>query len=153
MPKTKSKRSPIKLVHLQALIFVVVYFLVSNLIVAKFIINPNIYISFLFSFLFGVVSVFAFLYLFSHEDFFPFFKNLRKNQDKKEKRYIKNYIKYGKLLACIIVGVVGGPIFLALTIIFLFPQSKMKYLIALASTLIATIFVVGFAKGLIKLVF
>ncbi|KKR73214.1 MAG: hypothetical protein UU16_C0027G0004 [Candidatus Woesebacteria bacterium GW2011_GWA2_40_7] len=150
MPKTKNRL--FRLVQLQAIAFVVVYFLISNLFVVKFITNPNIYISFFSSLIFGSVSVFAFLYLFSHQNFLPFFKNLQGSQDKKEKKYLKSYIKYGKFLACIIVGILGGPIFLALTIRFLFPRSKNKYLIGFVSTFVSTVIVIFFGKSILELI-
>ncbi|QQG41768.1 MAG: hypothetical protein HYV90_00420 [Candidatus Woesebacteria bacterium] len=152
MSTHKNKKSLLKLVHLQALVFIVIYFFISNLIVVKFITNPNIYFSFLCSLVFGTVSVFAFLYLFSHQDFFPFFKHLRGSQDKKEKKYLKSYIKYGKFIACVIVGILGGPIFMALTVGFLFPRSKNKYLIAFVSTFVSTVIVISFGKSILGLI-
>lgn len=139
-----------RLVHLQAVIFIVIYFLVSTLVVAKSITTSNVYFSFLIAFSFGLVSAFIFLYLFSHEDFFPFFKNLDKYENRAEKGYLGNFIKYGKFLACVVISLIGGQIFLALSIRFLFPKSKNKYWIATISTLVSTVVVIFFGKSILS---
>lgn len=151
MPKSKNKPF-LRPVHFQAIAFIIIYSVLSIFVVAKALLNPSIYISFLVSFSFGIISVFVFLYLFSHEDFFHFFKNLDKFENKKEKSYLGNFMQYGKFLACILISVIGGQIFLALTIRFLFPKSSPRYLIAFAVTLISTIIVIFFGKSILNLI-
>jgi uncharacterized membrane protein YbhN (UPF0104 family) len=150
MPASKRKSKFLRPVHFQALVFIILYFVLSIIVVAKSLLIPSIYVSFLGSFSFGVISVFIFLYLFSHEDFFHFFKNLDKFESKKEKGYLGSYVQYGKFLACILVSIIAGQIFLALTIRFLFPKSSNRYLIAFLVTFISTVIVVFFGKTFLR---
>lgn len=153
MPKLKIKKKLVRPIHLQAIIVLVICFLITNFVFVSFIANNNVYISFFGPLAFGVLSSFVFLYLFSHKGFFPFIGKFEKEENKKEKGYLDKFIRYGKLLACILIGAFGGPIFLALTVRFLFTESENRYLIALISVLISTIFMVAFAKGLFSFLF
>jgi len=156
MPKTQNKldkrKSIIRPVHLQTIIFIIVYFVLSNLLFIGSVAHSNLFISFFIPLIFGLGTTFIFLYLFSHRDFFDFIGNLEIDEKKNEKKYLDRFKRYGKLIACILIGAVGGPIFLALTIRFLFAESENRYWIAFISMLISTIIVVAFAKGLIRFI-
>lgn len=159
MPKTKSesrlvqKKPFLRPVHIQAIVFIVIYFIISNIIFYGSVAHPDIFISFFVPFIFGLLSCFIFLYLFSHEDFFHFIKNLDNAESDKEKKFLDKFSHYGKLLACILISILGGPIFLALSVRFLFPKSQNRYLIIFIANSIATILAVSFAKGFLKFVF
>ncbi|HKB88086.1 MAG TPA: hypothetical protein VKC53_00385 [Patescibacteria group bacterium] len=146
MSELKTKPS-LNLVHLQTVLFLVVFFIVSNALVVNLLLNPNIYTSFFGALTFGTVFGFIFLYLFNHKDFFSFMGKFELEEKDKEKKYLDKFSKYGRLAASILVGAIAGPIFLALTVRFLFLESENRYLIVFISTLISTIFVVAFAKG------
>lgn len=148
MPKPKSRHF-LRPVHIEALIFVILYFLLSVFVVVRAVANPNIFISFLASFSFGIISVFIFLYFFSHPDFFHFFKKLEKFESKKEKQYLGDYKQYGKYLACLLISILGGQIFLALSIRFLFPKSANRYSIAFFVTFVSTVIVIFFGKSIL----
>jgi hypothetical protein len=149
----KTKKKLIRPVHVQAVLFIIIYFVVSNFVFVGSVAHSNIYFSFLVPFAFGLISAFVFLYLFSHRDFFHFIKGLEKEEEKAEKKYLGRFSRYGKFAASILVAAVGGPIFLALTIRFLYPVSHRKYFIAFISVLISTIISVSIAKGLFKMIF
>lgn len=153
MPKTKIKKSLIRPVHLQTIIVLVAYFIIPNLVFVGSVVHPNIYVSFFVPFIFGLLSSFVFLYLFGHKDFFHFIGNLESDERKNEERYLDKFNRYGSLVVCILVSAFGGPIFLALTIRFVFRESENRYLMTFISTLISTIFMVAFAKGLFNFVF
>ncbi|HUC95187.1 MAG TPA: hypothetical protein VMR19_04285 [Candidatus Saccharimonadales bacterium] len=155
MPKRRFKirKGFFRLIHLQAVVALAVYFILSNYIFVTSVAHPNIYISFFVPLIFGTLSSFAFLYLFSHKDFFHFIANLEKEEEKNENKYLGRFAHYGKIIACMFVSAAGGPIFLALTIRFLFSDDENRYLIAFISILIPTLIMVAFAKGFIKLIF
>ena len=147
------KKGFFRLVHLEAIAILIVYFIVSNFILVVSVANASIYISFFAPLLFSVLSTFVFLYLFGHNDFFHFIINFEKEEKGNEKKYLNRFKHFGKIIICILISVIGGPIFLALTVRYLFSESKKRYLIALISTLISTIFSVAFAKGFFGIIF
>lgn len=147
------KKGFLRLVHLEAIAILIVYFIVSNFVFLVSVANASIYISFFVPLLFGVLSTFVFLYLFGHNDFFHFIINFEKEEKGNEKKYLNRFKHFGKIITCILISAIGGPIFLALTVRFLFSESKKRYLIALISTLISTIFSVAFAKGFFGIIF
>jgi uncharacterized membrane protein len=105
--------------------------------------------SFLGPFIFGVLTSFIFLYLFSHEDFFHFIKEVEKKEERKEEEYLRKYKHLGKIAAVLAIGAIGGVIFAALTVRLLLINYKYRYLILLISMFFSTIFTVGVAKGLL----
>lgn len=153
MSKTKVKNSIFRLVYFQTVIALTAYFLISNFVFLGSVAYTNIYISFFVTLVFGVLSSFVFLYLFGHKGFFPFIGKFEREEEGNEKKYLDKFIRYGRIAACILVSAVGGPIFLALTIRFLFLESENRYLMAFVSTLISTVFMIAFAKGLFSFIF
>jgi hypothetical protein len=150
--KLKIKKGFFRPVHLQAAVLLIAYYFISNFIFVGSIAHSNISVSFLVPLTFGTLSTFVFLYLFSHEDFFHSIASLEGQEKGKEKKLLGKFGHYGNILACMLVSAVGGPIFLALTIRFLFSGKENRYLIAFISVLVPTIIMVSIAKGLIKLV-
>jgi len=154
MPKGKFKvrKGFFRPVHLQAIAVLVIYYFISNFVFVGSIAHSNVLVSFLAPLAFGTLSTFAFLYLFSHQDFFHSMASLENREKGKEKKLLGKFGHYGNILACMLVSAIGGPILLALTIRFLFSEKENKYLIAFITVLIPTLIMVGFAKGLIKLI-
>jgi hypothetical protein len=154
MPKKKLelKRGFFRPVHLQAAVLLVVYYFISNFIFVGSIAHSNILVSFLVPLAFGILSTFAFLYLFSHQDFFHFISKIERAENANKKKLLGKFGHFGNILICMLVSAVGGPIILALIIRFLFPERKDRYLIAFISVLVPTLVMVSIAKGVIKLV-
>lgn len=151
--KIKFKKEFFRPVHLQAAAVLIAYFFISNFVFVGSLAHPNFFVSIFALLVFGTLSTFAFLYLFSHKDFFHFIAKFEKEEEAKEQKYLGKFSHYGKILACMLVGVVGGPIFLALTIRFLFSKYQNRYLIAFLSVLIPTLIQVAIAKGFLRLIF
>lgn len=147
---TRKNKNFFRPLHLETLAFLIIYFVFSSFILVKSAIYSNIYISYAAPIVFGAASGFVFLYLFSHNDFFHFIGNLEKEERRTEKGYLGKFKKYGKFAACIIISAVGGPIFLALSVRFLFSKSENRYLILFFCTIASTIIVVAFARGLVS---
>ena len=138
---------------MEAVAILVSYFLLSNFVFVKSMANANMYISFLGPLLFGVISSWVFLYLFGHKDFFHFIKELEKAEKKSEKKYLKKFRHYGKMATCVLVSAIGGPIFLALTVRFLFLESENRYRIATVAIFVSTVAAVAIAKGVLGVLF
>lgn len=140
-------------VHLQALIFLIFYSLISKTIFIKSISHPSLWINFLAPYFFGVFAGMVFLYLLKHEDFFHFMKDVEKREEKKEKKFLKKYLHHGKILATLIIATLGGPIFAAITIRLILPRYKYSLLLICIGNITSTIFTVGLSKGAIVILF
>ena len=91
----RKKKGFIRPIHIQTLLVIIGYLLVSKFVFFKFVIGTDITEAFLGPFIFGVLTSFIFLYLFSHEDFFHFIKEVEEREEKKEGRYLKIYKHFG----------------------------------------------------------
>lgn len=148
MSGNKNKSSFWRPVHLQAVFFLILYSIISKSIFIKSISSENNIIAFLVPYLFGVVAGMVFLYLFSHEDFFHFIKEVEQMQSKKENNFLKKYRHYGKVICTLVVAAVGGPVFAALTIRLLLNRYKYKYFLIAVGNITSTIIHVSTARGL-----
>lgn len=146
MTKIKHLLKPI---HLQAIVFLVLYNLISKTVFFKSLSSNNLLINFFGPYVFGVVAGIVFLYLLSHEDFFHFMKDVEKIEKKKEKSLLKKYIHHGKILATLIITTLGGPIFGAITIRLILPKYKHNLILLAIGSIFSTLLTVGIAKGLI----
>ena len=147
------KKGLIRGVHLQAILFLVAYNILSKYIFIKSVTHADILVNFFVPYIFGVVAGIVFLYLLHHEDFFHFMKEVEKEEKKKEESYLKRYLHYGKVACVLIVALIGGPVFAALTIRFLLNKFKYKYLLIAVGNIGSTLLMVSIARGAISLVF
>lgn len=147
---TKKLLSPI---HIQTLAILIGYFLFSNFIFIHSLTFSNLLLTFFVPLVFGIISSSLFLFLFAHQDFFPFITNLEKAEKKSEEKYLSKFLQYGKFITALLVGIVGGPIFLALTIRILFKESENRYLVANIVATISTFLWIASAKGLLGVIF
>ena len=144
------KKGYFRPIHLQAIIFLIVYNLLSKTIFIKSILSNNYLVNFFGPYLFGVVFGSIFLYLLKHEDFFHFMKEVEREEKGKEKKFLKKFLHHGKVLATLIITAIGGPIFGALTIRLLLPRYKYSLPLLYIGNIFSTILNVGIAKGLIS---
>jgi hypothetical protein len=152
MPKLRSKfkkKSFFRPVHLQAILFLVVYNILSKTFLVKFVLNKNYFINFIGPYIFGVLAGSVFLYLLKHEDFFHFIKEIERVEGKKEKRLVRRFLHHGKILATLMIATLGGPIFAALTIRLLLPKYKYQFLLLAVGNLFSTLLSVVFAKSIV----
>lgn len=152
MPKSKSKikkKSFFRPVHLQAILFLIVYNILSKTFLIKFILYKNFYLNFIGPYVFGVIAGSVFLYLLKHEDFFHFMKEVEKEERGKEKKFIKKFLHHGKILATVIIATIGGPIFAALTIRLLLPRYRYPFLLLAVGNIFSTLLSVTLAKGVV----
>lgn len=147
MSKNKKQKFKFKSIHAQAVIVFILYNVISKVNFAQALIHNAFLYSFLRVYSFGVIATFAFLYFFSHEDFFQFAKDLEKTEKKKEKKYLNKFHHYGKVLGAILIGGIGGPIFAALTLRVFFHNQKIKYPLIFLIIFISTILGFGLIKG------
>lgn len=151
--KVKSKKfSFLKPVHLQAIIFLLIYNILSKTVFIKAIVSQSIFINFLVPYFFGVLSGFSFLYLLKHEDFFHFMKDVENQERGKEKIFLDKYLHHGKVLATLIIASIGGPIFAALTIRLILPKYKYQLALIASGNIVSTLISVGIAKGFLGII-
>jgi hypothetical protein len=155
--KHRTKKSPKKgffrPIHLQAVVFLVVYTILSKTIFIKSIASENLAVNFFSPYIFGVAAGIIFLYLLNHADFFHFIKEVEKAERKKENNYLKKYLHFGKVLSTLIIATIGGPVFAALTVRLLLNKVWYKYLLIAAGNLTSTILGVSLAKGALNFIF
>ena len=136
-------------VHLQAILFLIIYNIISKWVFFKAIIHDSLLVNFLVPYFFGIIAGYIFLYLLSHEDFFHFIKDVEKIEKKKERGFIKKYLHHGKILATFLITIIGGPIFGALTIRLLLPRYKYSLLILCIGNIIPTVMWVSIGRGIL----
>ncbi len=151
MAKVKSRKPFFRKIHFQALLFLVIYTILSKFLFIRAVTLDNIAIGFLIPYLYGVAAGAIFLYLFNHEDFFHFIKDVEHREEKKEKSLLKKYLHYGKILSTLIIAAVGGPVFAALTIRFLLNKFWYKYIILAVGNIASTLLAISLAKGFLLL--
>ena len=147
-----SAKTKIKTIHFWAVATIVLYLLFSKVVLAYF--SPlSFWLAFFGPFVYGALAGLIFLYLFSHEDFFPLARQIEKEEKKKEKKWLRRFKHHGKLFICLAIGAIAGPLFAALTVRFLIHRHSFfyKYIIIFLATIVSTIFLVGFARGIIKI--
>lgn len=152
MPILKSKKfkkSFFRPVHLQAIIFLIIYNILSKTIFIKSVLSHELLINFFGPYLFGTISACIFLYLLSHEDFFHFIKEVEREEKSKEKKLLKKFVHHGKILTVLLITLLSGPIFGALTIRLILPKYKYGYYLLIFGNIFSTILAVSVAKGLV----
>lgn len=146
--KLVNKKLKIHWTHLFAVGLLTLYFIVSKVNLAQAFLKDDLILTFIQLFAFGTVFSFIFLYIFSHEKFFPFAKEIEKKEEEKEKSYLKKYLKHGKIAATFLIGVIGGPVFLSLTTRLLLNSFRFRYLFVLITSFASTLVTLGAGKGL-----
>lgn len=151
MKKYIKKKFNFHWTHLAAVAILAGYFIISKLNLAHALSNQNLFISFIQLFAFGTIFTYLFLYIYSHEKFFPFAREIEKKEESKEKGYLKKYLHHGKMLATFLIGIVGGPIFLSLTIRLLLNNFRYRYLYVFIISFFSTVFTFILGKGFINI--
>ena len=153
-PKRK-KHFKISWVHLEALLLLVVYLAFSKLNLLAALLSPNWWVIFGYPYLYGCLAGLIFLYLFSHEDFFPVAKEIEKKEKKEEQKWQRRLVHHGKVFICFTIGTFSSPILGALAVRLLIHKHSFwfKYLIIVISEVFSTALTVGLFKGLSHLAF
>lgn len=147
----KKNKLKIHWTHLFAVGLLTAYFVLSKVNLAHALSSKNTIFAFWQIYLFGIFFACLFLFLFSHEKFFPVAREIEKEEEKKEKKYISKYLHHGKVLATFLIGVIGGPVFSSLTARLLINNLWYKYLIVIFANIPSTILTAGLGKSLITI--
>lgn len=150
---TRKTRPPFRKVHAVAVVFILIYLFFANLIVVKFSTNDNHLVAFGVPMLYGGLTSVLFLYLFSHEDFFNFAKEIEKGQMKKEKKWLSRFSHFSKITTTFLMAMVGGPILGALTARLLLSRTGYGYALLLLANLPSTLLTVSVARGTLSFLF
>jgi len=138
-------------IHFIALVILGGYAVLSKVNFVNALTNTNIVYMFFQLYLFGIFFGCLFLYLFCHDKFFPVAAEIEKNEEEKEKKFLKKYLHHGKILGTFIIGSIGGPIFASLTARILLKNYKFKYLVIIIANIPSTALAVAMGKGLLHL--
>lgn len=148
--KNRSIKHRLHWTHFVAVAVLIGYFTLSKVNTVHALMRSNIIESFLQLYLFGIFFACLFLYIFSHEKFFPFAKEIEKNEEKKEKSYLKKYLHHGKIFGTFVIGAIGGPVFSSLTARLLLNNYAFKYFLVILANIPSTILTVLATQGLIS---
>ena len=138
----------LKKIHIGAGVTLIIYFAVGNSILAIFALRENIWEAIFIPMIYGSLASIVFLYIFCHESFFSFAKDLKNKQMKKERKLLRKTKNIGKKLTAVVATIVGGPILGALTIRLLLNGMRNKYLFLILANVPSTIFTVGYFRGI-----
>lgn len=147
------KLSKIKGVHLQAVLVLIVYLVLSKINLVASSASGLWWISFFGPFAFGALAGLTFLYLFSHEDFFPVAREIEKKEKKEEEKWRVRLAHHSKVFICLAVGTLTSPVLSSLTARLLIHKHKFwyKYAVVVLGEIFSTVLYVGLIKGLIKI--
>lgn len=136
-------------IHLFAAFILGCYFILSKANTLNAVVNKDLLNSFVQIYLFGIFFACLFLYIFSHDRFFPVAREIEKRQKEKEKQYLEKYLKHGKILATFLIGMCGGPIFSSLTARILLKNYRFKYVLIVLANIPSTVITVALGKGVV----
>lgn len=148
---SKKRKKGLKKVHLQMLLVLAAYFVLGNTLLIRFSLSDDPLLFFGMPFLYGAVSAIVFLYIFSHEEFFRFAKDLKKKEMKVEKKWLKRFARLGRASTTLLIGAAGGPLLGALTARLIIRTTWHRYLLVLLANIPSTVITVGVAKGAISI--
>lgn len=142
----------IRLIHLKALVVLGMYYAFANVVVVQAIRTGNTSLSYVIPFIYGTLASLVFLYIFSHEDFFRFARDIKKSKMKTERKYLRKFRHLGKSMAVVVIGLIGGPVFGALSARLLFTRGFYPYALLIVTSIPSTILTVSIYTGAIKLI-
>lgn len=148
---TKKKKLKIHWIHFFAIGLLTTYFVISKVNLAHALGNQNTLFVFIQIYTFGIFFACLFLYIFSHDKFFPIAREIERTEEKKEKKYLEKYSHHGKVLATFLIGTLGGPVFSSLTARLLINDHWYKYLIIILANIPSTIATLSFGQGIYQL--
>lgn len=137
-----------KKTHLYSTLILISFFILTSVIVVFAGITESIVLAFSIPIILGVFFSLMFYYVFSHEDAFPFARELESTQRRAEKKWLKMLPKLGKTATSVLLGILGGPILNAFSVRFLLPNYGGKYLLLILTGALSGIFVVSLVRGI-----
>ena len=111
------------------------------------------FLSFVPPFLFGILTTLFFLYVFNHDGVIKIAKYLEDKEKNTQRKWSKKLARTGKVVTTILIGLLLGPIMLALAIKLFIPKSRWKYLIIIFVIFFSTLYYMIFLKGAASLFF
>ena len=151
--KFKSFSQKNRPLYIEATIFLIVYALASHFILLESAAFHNFFLAFLIPSLTGIIGSVVLLYLFSHEDFFKFARFIEVKEREYEKKWLKRLVHSGKIFASFAMGIIGGPIFGALTVRLLLKNYKYRYPLVAAINIPSALIYVGLMKVAFNMIF
>lgn len=152
MSAKKKVKSGFHWIHLFAILILGGYYFISKVNLVHALSQKTFLMSFFQLFVFGSFFSLLFLYIFSHDKFFPLARELERTEAKKEKKFLKKYFHHGKIFATFLIATVGGPVFSSLTARILLNNLASKYFIVFLANIPSTILALSLGRGIVQLV-
>lgn len=135
-------------IHLIAVAILTGYLILSKINYVHALANEHILLTFLQMYVYGAFFGMIFLFMFSHDRFFKFAKDIERTQEKREKRYLAKYQHFGKVISTFLIGSIGGPILGSFSARILLHNHKFKkYIIVALANIPSTFLSLGVGKG------
>jgi hypothetical protein len=77
-------------------------------------------------------------------------KEIEDREKDRERKYLRKYIKHGKVLATFLIGTIGGPVFSSLTARILLSNEWYKYFVVILANIPSTLVTVGLIKPFVN---
>ncbi len=137
--------------NLKILSLLVIYFVVTqSSFFAGILTSTPILIAFLVNIFFSIFFGVTFLYIFDHEGFFGFAKQLEKDNRKKEKVWLHRFKNFGKSTIVLFIGILAGPLFAAITLRLLLPKYHHRYLLIVVTSIVTAVLWLGLTRGILS---
>jgi len=114
-------------IYIRAVVAWLSYSIVGKIIFINAVLWRSTIVAYVIVILFSILFSVVFLYIFSHEDIFKFAKVIEKMEMKKEKKWLDRFSRFHRIVSIVLIGTLFGPLFLALTVKLLIPESKLIY--------------------------
>ena len=125
--------------------------MLTRAIFIAMIVYPNTLIAITIPTTIAAASGTFYLYMFSSE--FKIAQVIKMNKIKSEEKLLNKFIFMGKFLSTLIVGLIGGPLFAALTIDILLPKFRYKYLYVIFVSATSILISLCLARGIFKQIY
>jgi hypothetical protein len=142
----------IKRVHLTAIIIWLIHSFIEKALLVRMLTLSNTFLAYAIEALHSTLTALFFLYLFSHEDFFKFAKDIEKKQKKNEKKTLKFFKHTGKLIASFLICLFISNVLLALVVRLFYRKKSTRYWVAGIISFITGIIWFAIYKGAIQII-
>jgi|SRR3989344_3571944 len=139
-------------VHLQAVGLWIGYSVLTKILLGSQVASADLVRAYATTAVFGIAFSVTFLYLFSHERFFKFMREVELKAKKKEEGWIRRLKHAGKVLTTLVIGAFGSPLYIALVMRLFWPRSKYRYVAAPVLTVMGGWLILTVTRGSLGMV-
>lgn len=139
--------------YLKAAIILIIYVILTRGLFIAMMLFPNVYFALTIQTLSASLFGIGWLYFFQKEHAFKFIQVIKEKKMKTEEKFLNHFLRFGTIIATILIGFVGGPLFCALTAHIILFDYKHRYRLVLLISAISSFVSLALARGVLHLVF